>query len=52
VLYHIVRGGHGWPGGPQYLPTLLVGRIAHLDATGIALEFAREQLGRRVERDP
>jgi len=52
VLYRIARGGHGWPGGPQYLPPLLVGRIAHLDATAISLEFAGQQLGRHVERDP
>jgi poly(3-hydroxybutyrate) depolymerase len=51
MLYRIARGGHGWPGGPQYLPPLLVGPIARLDATGIALEFAREQLVRNVDRD-
>ena len=42
VLYRIVGGGHGWPGGPQYLPAALVGRIPRqLDATSIALDFAR-----------
>ncbi|MGH7763324.1 MAG: alpha/beta hydrolase family esterase [Candidatus Dormibacteraceae bacterium] len=41
VLYRIDGGGHGWPGGPQYMPALFVGRIAQsFDATGILLEFA------------
>jgi len=45
VLYRIVGGGHGWPGGPQYLPTRLVGKISSgFDATGAVLDFAREQL--------
>lgn len=42
VLYRVVGGGHGWPGGPQYLPRLLIGRISKtFDATGVALDFAR-----------
>lgn len=45
VLYRIEGGGHGWPGGPQYMPALFVGRIArHLDATGILLDFALDLL--------
>jgi polyhydroxybutyrate depolymerase len=45
VLYRIEGGGHGWPGGPQYLPAAFVGRIARrLDATGILLSFAADQL--------
>jgi hypothetical protein len=40
VLYRIEGGGHGWPGGPRYLPA---GSSApsprHLDATGILLEM-------------
>lgn len=47
VLYTIEGGGHGWPGGPQYMPALLVGRVARgLDATGIVLDFARDLLPR------
>ena len=39
VLYRIEGGGHGWPGGPQFLPARLVGPIPrHLDATGILLD--------------
>jgi polyhydroxybutyrate depolymerase len=42
VLYRIVGGGHGWPGGPQYVPRFLVGRISKtFDATRVALDFAR-----------
>ena len=43
VLYRIEgggHGGHGWPGGPQYLPARVGGPIPrHLDATGILLEM-------------
>jgi polyhydroxybutyrate depolymerase len=40
VLYRIEGGGHGWPGGPQFLPARVVGPIPrHLDATGILLEM-------------
>ena len=47
VLYRIEGGGHGWPGGPQYMPAAVVGRVAQrLDATGILLSFAAEQLDR------
>lgn len=46
VLYRIAGGGHGWPGGPQYMPAVLVGPIArHLDATGILLDFALGEIG-------
>ncbi len=39
VLYRIEGGGHGWPGGPQFLPTRVIGPIPrHLDATGILLD--------------
>jgi len=41
VLDRIEGGGHGWPGGPQYLPARAVGPIPrHLDATGLLLEQA------------
>jgi polyhydroxybutyrate depolymerase len=40
VVYRIEGGGHGWPGGPQYLPARVVGLIPrHLDATGILLDM-------------
>jgi polyhydroxybutyrate depolymerase len=40
VLYRIEGGGHGWPGGPQYLPARVVGPIPrYLDATGILLDM-------------
>jgi polyhydroxybutyrate depolymerase len=40
VLYRIEGGGHGWPGGPQYLPARIIGPVPrHLDATGILLEM-------------
>jgi len=33
-------GGHGWPGGPQYLPARMVGPISRrLDAIGILLDM-------------
>jgi Bacterial regulatory proteins, luxR family/Tetratricopeptide repeat len=39
VLYRIEGGGHGWPGGPQYLPARVTGRVPrHLDATKILLD--------------
>jgi polyhydroxybutyrate depolymerase len=40
VLYRIEGGGHGWPGGPQFLPARAIGAIPRqLDATGILLEM-------------
>jgi polyhydroxybutyrate depolymerase len=39
VLHRIEGGGHTWPGGPQYLPSTLVGPVAStLDASGILLD--------------
>ena len=41
-VYRIDGGGHGWPGGSQYLPRRLVGPIAGgPDATAILLAAAR-----------
>jgi polyhydroxybutyrate depolymerase len=46
VLYRIEGGGHGWPGGPQFLPARVVGPIPrHLDATGILLDMVRAIAG-------
>jgi polyhydroxybutyrate depolymerase len=39
VLYRIEGGGHGWPGGPQFLPSRMIGSVPrHLDATAILLD--------------
>jgi polyhydroxybutyrate depolymerase len=44
TLYRIDDGGHGWPGGPQFMPARFIGTIAsHLDATGILLTMAGQQ---------
>ena len=46
VLYRIDGGGHGWPGGPQFLPVRVIGPITrHLDATGILLDMAERERG-------
>jgi polyhydroxybutyrate depolymerase len=44
TLYRIEGGGHGWPGGPQFMPSRMIGPAArHLDATGLLLDMtARE----------
>ena len=40
VLYRIEGGGHGWPGGPQFLPARVIGPVPrHLDATRILLDM-------------
>src|SRR5436309_3701530 len=40
VVYIIEGGGHTWPGGSQYLPVFLVGKVSHkLDATQAIWEF-------------
>jgi polyhydroxybutyrate depolymerase len=39
ILHRIEGGGHTWPGGPQYLPSTVIGPVATtLDATGILLD--------------
>jgi len=41
TLYRIDSGGHGWPGGPQFMPSRMIGPISkHLDATGLLLDMA------------
>jgi polyhydroxybutyrate depolymerase len=43
-LYRIDGGGHGWPGGPQFMPARVCGPIAkHLDATGLLLDMAERE---------
>jgi polyhydroxybutyrate depolymerase len=40
VVYTIRGGGHTWPGAPQYMPAILVGKTNHdLDATQAIWEF-------------
>jgi polyhydroxybutyrate depolymerase len=40
VLYEIFRGGHTWPGGTQYFPKILIGRLCKdIDANKIIWEF-------------
>ena len=49
VLYRIVGGGHGWPGG-RSRPTRLFGHIPQrLDATRIVLDFAHQAILRAGE---
>ena len=44
TLYRIDGGGHGWPGGKQFLPSRVIGPIArHLDATGLLLDMAERE---------
>jgi polyhydroxybutyrate depolymerase len=43
-VYRIEGGGHGWPGGSQYLPNRLIGPVAGgPDATAILLAAARRE---------
>ena len=40
VLVRLEGGGHTWPGGAQYLPETLIGRVCHdFDATALIWEF-------------
>lgn len=40
VVYTIRGGGHTWPGGQQYLPAILVGKVNHdIDASQVIWEF-------------
>jgi polyhydroxybutyrate depolymerase len=45
VVYTIQGGGHTWPGGPQYLPKLVVGKASqNLNATRTIWEFFQAQV--------
>ncbi|HRG97480.1 MAG TPA: PHB depolymerase family esterase [Polyangiaceae bacterium] len=49
-LYTLEGGGHTWPGGKQYLPARLVGRVNRdVDATATMWAFFREH-GRRARK--
>jgi polyhydroxybutyrate depolymerase len=51
TLYRIEGGGHGWPGGPQFLPPRMIGPIArHLDATRLLLDMAERESAYRPGR--
>jgi polyhydroxybutyrate depolymerase len=40
VLYRLEGGGHTWPGGAQYLPERIIGRVCReIDATAVIWEF-------------
>lgn len=40
VVYTILGGGHTWPGGPQYFPEILVGKVNRdLNATEVIWDF-------------
>jgi polyhydroxybutyrate depolymerase len=44
TAYRIDGGGHGWPGGPQFMPARVIGPISRdLDATGLLIEMARQE---------
>jgi polyhydroxybutyrate depolymerase len=44
-VYTIQGGGHTWPGGPQYLPKLIVGNASqNLNATRTIWEFFQTQV--------
>jgi polyhydroxybutyrate depolymerase len=44
TLYRVNGGGHGWPGGPQYLPPRVIGPVSrHLDATALLLDMAERE---------
>jgi polyhydroxybutyrate depolymerase len=44
TLYRIDGGGHGWPGGPQFLPARAIGPVTRrLDATGLLLDMAERE---------
>jgi len=45
TLYRVDGGGHGWPGGPQFLPKGVIGPIPkQLDATGLLLDMAEREM--------
>ena len=37
VFYQVDGGGHTWPGGPQYLPKMFIGRTTHAFAASDAI---------------
>jgi len=44
VVYRIEDGGHTWPGGSQYLPKMIVGRVTHqIDGSREIWKFLEKQ---------
>ena len=44
VVYRVEDGGHTWPGGSQYLPKMLVGKVTHqIDGSQVIWDFLRAQ---------
>jgi polyhydroxybutyrate depolymerase len=44
TLYRVNGGGHGWPGGPQFLPARVIGSASkHLDATALLLGMTERE---------
>ncbi len=44
VVYRIEGGGHTWPGGSQYLPKLMIGKVTHqIDGAQEIWKFFRGQ---------
>jgi polyhydroxybutyrate depolymerase len=42
-FYVIYGGGHTWPGGPQYLPSFLIGRTSRdINASSVLWDFLRQ----------
>jgi len=40
ILYGVEGGGHGWPGGAQYLVESIIGKVSHdVDATELIWDF-------------
>ncbi|MEZ4221056.1 MAG: PHB depolymerase family esterase [Polyangiaceae bacterium] len=43
VLYEVEGGGHAWPGGRQYLPERMIGRVSRdIDASKVIFDFFAE----------
>jgi polyhydroxybutyrate depolymerase len=43
ILYAVKGGGHTWPGGPQYLPRLIIGRTSRdFNASEVIWQFFSE----------
>jgi polyhydroxybutyrate depolymerase len=51
TLYRVDGGGHGWPGGPQFLPARVVGPASrNLDATALLLDMAEREAASAIGR--
>ncbi|MDH3494783.1 MAG: esterase, partial [Acidobacteriota bacterium] len=51
VLYKLIGGGHTWPGGSQYAPRFIVGRVCRdFDATEAVWQFFKDHPKNRDSR--